>query len=127
MTKALCFKCGEVKFGAICPCPKCQVTSTGDMNLDIAFSDHQMGEETLRELGKVIAAIRSIATDDNLGTWAFIYYVSTKFPTILGVELAPEVQTKCQQLLGRITLPTVTMRPSPRQVFIANNPLISEN
>jgi len=46
VTWALCLNCGEVKFGAICPCPKCNVESTGDMNLDIAFSDHHMAKET---------------------------------------------------------------------------------
>jgi hypothetical protein len=25
MTMALCLNCGEIKFGAVCPCPNCQV------------------------------------------------------------------------------------------------------
>ena len=38
MTMALCFNCGDIKFGAICPCPKCQAESSGDMELDIRAS-----------------------------------------------------------------------------------------
>ena len=48
MTWALCLNCGEKKFGAICPCPSCQAESTGDINLDIAFSDHHMSVETIK-------------------------------------------------------------------------------
>ena len=39
MTQALCLHCGEIKFGALCPCPQCQADSTGNVDLDIAFSD----------------------------------------------------------------------------------------
>jgi len=39
MSLALCFNCGNVKFGALCECDKCGIASTGDMDLDILFSD----------------------------------------------------------------------------------------
>ena len=115
MTWALCLNCGEVKFGAICPCPKCNVESTGDMNLDIAFSDHHMAKETLRELGGVVAALHEASADDELCFWAFIRYISLHHSSILGVELKPEVQSKCDALLEQTRLPDVTMRPSPRE------------
>ena len=57
MTWALCLTCGDVKFGAICPCPNCGVSSTGNMQLDIAFSDHHLSRRTLDELGAVVAEI----------------------------------------------------------------------
>jgi hypothetical protein len=114
MTWALCLNCGEVKFGAICPCPKCGVASTGDMNLDIAFSDHNIHKESLHQLGSVIAAIHQVSTDDELSGWAFIYYISTQHPTILGVNLAPELRQKCEQLLSRAQLPAVELNPSAR-------------
>ena len=54
MTWALCFNCGELKFGAYCPCPECQVASTGDMNLDLLFSDHYLTRATLGALGEMV-------------------------------------------------------------------------
>ncbi len=66
MTWALCFNCDKVKFGAICPCLKCEVKSTGDINLDIAFSDHNMTKETLEDFGKVVGTIHSRCDDSEL-------------------------------------------------------------
>jgi hypothetical protein len=115
MTWALCLNCGEIKFGAICPCPKCQAASTGDMNLDIAFSDHRMAKQSLEEFGKVVAAIREKSLDRELCFWAFIRYVSLKLPSILGVELKPDIERRCDQLLEQVRLPPVTIRTSPRE------------
>ena len=112
MTWALCFNCGEVKFGAICPCPKCDVNSTGDMNLDIAFSDHNMSKGTLEDFGKVVAAIHKQSDDAELCFWTFIRYVSINHSSILGVDLKPNVAQKCDALLSRVSLPTVTVTPS---------------
>jgi hypothetical protein len=112
MTWALCFNCGEVKFGAICPCPKCDVQSTGDMNLDIAFSDHNMTKETLEDFGKVVSAIHSKSDDAELCFWTFIRYISLNHSSILGVDLKSDLAQKCDALLESISLPKVTMTPS---------------
>ena len=80
MTWALCFNCGSTKFGALLPCPECQAASTGDISLDIAFSDHHMAVESLEEFGAVVRAIRQVCEDDQLRFWSFIYYVSTRHP-----------------------------------------------
>ena len=115
MTLALCLNCGEVKFGAICPCPKCEVESTGDMQLDIAFSDHHMGKDSLYELGAAIAAIHEESSDDELCFWTFIHYVSINHPSLLGVDLKPELKATCEDLLQRVALPEVTLRPSLKE------------
>ena len=112
MTWALCFNCGEVKFGAICPCPKCDVKSTGDVILDIAFSDHNMTKGSLEDFGKVVAAIHAESDDAELCFWTFIRYISLNHSSILGVELEPEVAEKCDLILSQISLPAVTLKPS---------------
>jgi hypothetical protein len=83
------------------------------MNLDITFSDHHIAEPTLRELGAVVAAIHEASDDSELCFWTFIYYISQNHSSILGVNLEPGVQTECEQLLQQVSLPPVTMRPSP--------------
>ena len=107
MTWALCLNCGEVKFGAICPCPKCQVASTGDMSLDIAFSDHFLSKTMLEDLGQVVKTIHSASSDEELCFWTFIRYISVDHSSILSVKLDPEMQTQCDQLLQQVDLPPV--------------------
>ena len=118
MTWALCLNCGEVKFGAICPCPKCEVASTGDMGLDIAFSDHNIEKQSLEDLGKVVAAIHRVSSDSELCFWTFIYYVSTNHSDILGVSLKPDLETSCREILSQAAFPPVKLAPSAR----ANRP-----
>ena len=116
MTWALCLSCGETKFGALCPCPKCEAGSTGDMNLDIAFSDHHMSKSTIGDLGKVIEKIRAVVTDDELSFWTFIRYVSVHHSSILGVDLNPEMAAKCDAVLSQIQLPEIQIEPGRESI-----------
>jgi hypothetical protein len=111
MTWALCLNCGELKFGAICPCPKCEVASSGDMNLDIAFSDHHVPKQKLADLGQVIAALHTVSSDQELCFWTFIRYIAVHHPSILGVELEPNRQARCDELLQQIDLPALGVSP----------------
>ena len=116
MTMALCMNCGNVKFGAICPCAECGVASTGDMRLDIAFSDHHLSARTLKQLGAVVRALRepgalgaqaqeARAQDaearDAVRFWAFITYVSRNHPSILTADAPPELAPAVNDLLAR--------------------------
>jgi hypothetical protein len=121
MTWALCLNCGETKFGAICPCPSCQVASTGDMSLDIAFSDHNMAVETLKEFGAVVRAIRRVCEEDELRFWSFMSFVSTYHAEILNVELDPEVAGRCAEVLARANPPPVVVRESSMTRFMREN------
>lgn len=117
MTWALCLNCGEKKFGALCPCPSCQAASTGDVSLDIAFSDHNMAVETIEEFGEVVRAIRRACDDDELRFWSFISFVSSNHPEILRVQLAPEKASRCADVLARSDPPPVVLRESEHARF----------
>lgn len=110
MTMALCFNCGQTKFGAICPCPDCSVASTGDISLDIAFSDHHLSIAALESFGDVVRAIHRVCDDDELRFWSFIRYVSLHHTDILGVELAPEQRKECDEVLARAQPPSVSVK-----------------
>lgn len=112
MTMALCFNCGHTKFGAICPCPECGVASTGDMNLDITFSDHCMSVTTIGAFGAVIRAIRQTCEDKELRFWAFIRFVSIHHSDILSVQIPPEQAAACDAVLARAHPPPVWVEPS---------------
>jgi hypothetical protein len=114
MTWALCLNCGETKFGAICPCPSCRVESTGDIRLDIAFSDHHMAVETIKGFGEVVRAIRRVCDEDELRFWSFIDFVSRHHPDILHVDLAPEMAGRCAEVLARANPPPVVVRETER-------------
>jgi hypothetical protein len=105
MTLALCLACGDIKFGAICPCPNCQVTSSGDMNLDIALSDHRVAVETLDLLGDVIRQIARHCDDEELRPWAFLAYLSEHHSDILTVDLEPVVASRIEDVLDKLEPP----------------------
>lgn len=117
MTWALCLSCGQVKWGAICACPRCQVASTGNMELDITFSDHRIHKETLEELGAIVESIHQASDDQELCFWTFIHYISVNYPEILTAELKPEARVRVEEFLPRLSLPVVTVRPSPRSLL----------
>jgi hypothetical protein len=110
MTWAVCFNCGEEKFGALCPCPKCGVGSSGDMNLDIAFSTHRMSRKRLRQFGAVVSALRRRCNDERVCFWAFIFYVSEKHPNILKAELPAEFSERARELLAKAEIPEVSRK-----------------
>lgn len=118
MTMALCFNCGYTKFGAIVPCPECTVASTGDINLDITFSDHRMSVATIGAFGEVVRAIRRVCEDDQLRFWSFIRFVSLHHNDILGVQMPPEQQAECDAVLGRAQPPPVTVEESTSARFM---------
>src|SRR5215831_4148 len=56
MTHAVCFKCGEMKFGAWVPCSACGARPASDreINLSMAMTDHYFDLETLEQMGAKI-------------------------------------------------------------------------
>jgi hypothetical protein len=84
------------------------------MNLDIAFSDHRLSEDTLKAFGAVVAAIRRVCDDDQLRFWSFIHYVSTRHPEVLGVNMAKEQRDQCEDVVTRANPPPVTIKELER-------------
>jgi hypothetical protein len=115
MAMALCFNCGEIKFRSIGPCPRCQIASSGDIGLDMAFSERQYDVETLQEFAGVLKAIHSAVDDPSTRFWAFIQYVSEHHPVILKANTPPELRDRVIGVLRGIVLPPVTLRQPPGQ------------
>jgi hypothetical protein len=112
MTKALCLSCGRTKFGAIVPCPHCGVPNCGDINVNIAFSDHRLPLAALEALGSVIRAISPHSPDPSERFWTFIEYVSQNHPKILRVDLAPDTKAKCDAILATAAIPALDLGKS---------------
>ena len=121
MTMALCFNCGETKFGAICPCSNCQVGSTGNIELDIAFSDHNYSVATLEQLGGVIKEINTHCDDPKKCFWAFIHYVSENHPEILRVDLDADVKPEIESIVAKCTFPNVVVEESHERRFMQDH------
>jgi hypothetical protein len=115
MTIALCLRCGHLKHGALCPCPKCQDKGTGDPQLDIAFSDHVVASSVLGDLGKIISLInKSDEKEELVKRWAFLWYVSENCSQILSVQIPPEISEKVTALYNELHLPKVEWKPGLR-------------
>lgn len=114
MTTALCFNCGDTKFGAWCPCPKCGIDSTGNRNLDILFSDHQMSAATLERFGGIIKAISAHCEQPDVRFWAFISYVSSHPSQVLSATPPAELAEPVRELLDQLQLPLVVAELIPQ-------------
>ena len=99
MTWALCLNCGETKFGAILRCEKCGFRSTGDMNLDTLFSDHNISVSTLIQFGEVIKAINLASADAQERFWTFIYYVSVHHPELIERKIEEDEVSRYKKIL----------------------------
>ena len=52
MTQAVCFKCGEIKFGAFVLCPHCNARPSADeeLVLSLAMTDHYFDLATMKQI-----------------------------------------------------------------------------
>lgn len=112
MTVALCLSCGEIKFGALNSCIACGASPSGNMDLDILFTDHYYDQTTLKEFGAVIAVIGTKILDRKLKFWAFLNHISDHYPEVLTIKLEPETRSKIQSVLRNVDLPLVVVHKS---------------
>lgn len=106
MTMALCLFCGELKFGALCRCEKCGEGSTGEMGIDIAFSDRRMPKKSLVALGRIVRLINtSSSKPQDLKFWVFLKYITVSYPRLLvgDFDFPKEVESE----YSRIDFPLV--------------------
>lgn len=106
---ALCFNCGDLKFGALCPCSSCKSHATGHEDLDILFSDHQMCVEDLIEYGKIVAHFREKTDDSRLVFWCFAHYISERHGNLLKTEIPDEFVNSVYNIYIESELPTLTI------------------
>jgi len=108
MTWAMCLNCGDIKCGALIPCSTCDAPATGNIALDIAFSDHRIPRDKLLELGAVVGEIHRICEDRSLCLWTFLQYVSLHHPAILAIDLKDEAKDAVTNVLARLNIPAPT-------------------
>ena len=104
MTLAICLRCGDRKVGALTQCPGCGSGPSGDLELDILFSDHQMSHGDLDHFSEVIRKINS-ATSGFPGSFrAFMVHVGTQYPELLTIVLPEEEVGKMEKVLEGLDL-----------------------
>ncbi len=109
MTWAMCLNCGDIKCGALIPCSKCEAPATGNLALDIAFSDHRIPREKLVELGSIVGEIHRVCSDQSLCLWTFLQYVTLHHPSILEIDLKDEAKDAVQSVLARLNNPPLSI------------------
>ena len=117
MTIALCFKQGDTKFGALLSCQKCSADSTGNISLDILFTDHNFSAQTLSEFGNVIKAISLASDNDKLRFSAFMLYISNNHDEILEVNYDDQLTAFCNALLEKANVPNNTSETGLEMYF----------
>ena len=112
MTMALCFNCGEMKFGAFFPCEECQTNSSGKIHLGLTFSDHIFSISTLEQFGAVIKEIHAHCDDPNKSFYAFIHYISENYNAGFQVDLNADEKAQIMELLNSCTFPSIEIKYS---------------
>jgi len=112
VTIALCLNCGKIKIGALCPCPGCGLSSSGDVDLDLLFSDHHLTPESLSQLGRVIGNIRSSTTDDELFSSTVLHFVQLQNPNLLTCDVESSQLKEVKRLLASLNFPPVMLAES---------------
>jgi hypothetical protein len=117
MTDALCFRCGNIKFGALCGCGECGAESSGDSKIDITFSDHHMSRASLEKFGDFIKLLHSHCKIEDVCFWAFIRFVSDKHPSILSARPPESIVADVESLLAQVEHPYIEIEPGiPEQI-----------
>ncbi len=111
----MCLNCGGIKCGALVPCDACASPATGNLTLDIAFTDHRIPREKLLELGAVVSEIHRVCEDRSLCLWTFLQYVSLHHPSILEVHLKEDAKQAAAGVLAQLQLGQSQTHRSPRQ------------
>jgi hypothetical protein len=86
MTTALCINCGTFKVGAFNVCSSCGCVPTGNIDLDLAFTDHYLSEETLCQFGDLIRTLHSETEDEGLAFRAMALLQKADLPAIQVVD-----------------------------------------
>lgn len=66
MTKAVCFNCGSMKFGAFVECKECHLRpiSDDDLAMSLAMTDHYFDENTMKVMAADIKRGEKLKLDD---------------------------------------------------------------
>ncbi len=131
MTIALCLKCGETKWGALCACESCSEGPLGPMDsglleilgmvglgrafhtenpFDMLFSDHYYASESLSEFGACIKEINQHCEDPLLRLCAFLAHVAAEHPSEVMLSPEPPNKERLDSILKRCACPAITLR-----------------
>jgi hypothetical protein len=105
MTTALCLNCGELKWGALCPCKKCNIRTT-----DIRFSDHYLKRDVLQQLGNVLRLIDQKDVPREIKERVFLYFVSIKIPELVCVQIEDDLKQQVVDIYNQMDLPDIIIK-----------------
>ncbi len=112
MTLALCLFCGSFKMGALVPCPLCGRGPSGELALDITFTDHYYPPETLKALSVNLRLIHAVAPTPEVALWCFLGFVAEHNPW-LQIDIPGHLKAQIKTLRDAVPLSPVVLQPTP--------------
>ena len=104
MTLAICLRCGEMKVGALTDCPVCGTGPSGDLQLDILFSDHRMSHEDLNHFSEVVRKISDATPGFPEAFRGFMVHMGTHYSEVVTIDLPVEDVQKAKAVLDGLDL-----------------------
>jgi hypothetical protein len=118
VTSALCFSCGTIKFGALCPCADCGAEAEASSRFAIVFSDHHLHVDALRRFGRIIVDLRTAFPNasERERRVALDLFLREHMPERFHPDTkdeSPAAIASARAMLERVELPKITMSSGP--------------
>lgn len=115
MTRALCLRCGDIKFGAWCPCTTCHAEADPDRDLAIALSDHHLALPVLERIGRIVRDLAARSPDGDARRAALLLFLAQLGPRHAR-PVSEAIAPRARELLASIDVPRVSIAPPPPRV-----------
>lgn len=105
MAYNLCLHCGEMKYGILCPCPKCGAVhgsdSIANISVDMIFSSYCVSRPFLLHASAIIRAINAKENDPARRRRAFSRYMTLYYPKFLSVAMDDKIKSDTDAFLAQ--------------------------
>jgi len=106
MTMALCFNCGNIKFGALTSCDECGYDPNNELLRDVSirFSDWFLNDDDFNLYSSVIKQIHLSCHENDLCLWTFLRFMSVNYPSILSVDMSVDLVIQSDEILKTVNI-----------------------
>ena len=109
MSNSLCIHCGNIKFGAFNPCPRCatpiEIQTGAKVPLELFLSVHFCTEESLRAVGAVIESINQHVASKEIARYVVAMFINKVHPGLFTITLPAKTRDKILDAYNSMEFP----------------------
>jgi hypothetical protein len=109
MSNSLCIHCGNIKFGAFNPCPRCgtplEIQTDAKIPLELYLSVHFCTEESLRAVGAVIESINQQIPSKEIARYVVGMFMNKVEPGLFTITLPAKTRDEILNAYNSMEFP----------------------